>query len=138
VTRTNGNRASVKARRREQRPAKVNLIDQDSTAGERLARSQPVALPPLLRSSPSAWARNLGEAVQAARGVLLGPVVGDLSYDMEVTRRYRQAAEIVNDWRGLSHRERIALNRSLPWEQAVALVWEVKHPRTSQSRKADS
>jgi hypothetical protein len=65
----------------------------------------------------------LQAAAQAARDVLLGPVVGDLGYDMEVTRRYRLAAEIVNGWPGLGHRERIALNSGLPWTEAVHLVW---------------
>jgi hypothetical protein len=63
------------------------------------------------------------EAARAARNVLLGPVVGDLGYDLELTHRYQQATEIVNRWPGLGHRERIALNSHLPWTETVHLVW---------------
>jgi len=84
----------------------------------------------------SARGAPLQEAAQAARSILLGPVVGDRSYDDEITFRYQQASEIVTHWPGLGHRERIALNRGLPWEQAVHLVWEAKRPRTDLRRKA--
>jgi hypothetical protein len=85
-------------------------------------------------SSGRSSSTSLREAVQAARGVLLGPVVGDLSYDMEITWRYQQAAEIVNCWPRLTHFERIALNSSLPWEETVHLVWEAKRPRAGSQR----
>lgn len=65
---------------------------------------------------------QLRQAAKTARDILLGPVVGARGYDMEVTWRYQQAAAIVNRWPGLTHDERIWLNRSLPWTECVCLL----------------
>lgn len=71
------------------------------------------------------WQSRMGRAGIAWKpsGILLGPVTGDRCYDADVSRRFQRAAAIVNDWPGLTRRERIALKSSLPWEQAVCFVW---------------